>query len=216
MAKAMKFLQGVKTSAKAQAKSKAAAKASSNAKPVKKDSKAPKNLSKKNLDKLGKLSLDQKLAAWRAQGLTADQLAEKQKELSKLDKSKIWGRHQTAMKHDANLKTDFEKAPSKSAKGLLSLAWSLDSDKDEWQLYKSLKKKVITKDIVEKTQEWLTWTQMSNLKGEKEAELMLSSGRIVWRACPKTAGLYEYMDTMHIVGKRSVEKKRLGPLTPPA
>jgi hypothetical protein len=42
----------------------------------------------------------------------------------------------------------------------------------------------------------MTWTEISSIKGEEDCTKFLESGRLVWRQCPKTVGVYEYMDTM--------------------
>jgi len=36
----------------------------------------------------------------------------------------------------------------------------------------------------------------------------LESGRVIWRQCPKTPGIYEYQDTMDFVGSKTVEGKK--------
>ena len=179
----------------------ALAKAKAKAKPVKKG-----KLNKVNLDKIAKMTLDQKLDMWKKEGLTPDQLKDKAKLLTKLEKSKIWNRHNTACKNDSTLKDDHDNASGKEAKGLLALAWNLD--KADACLYQTMRETVTTREVLRKTNEWLTWSATSAEKGEQEATKMLESGRIIWQACPKTPNLFEYQDTMKITGSKTVEKMR--------
>jgi hypothetical protein len=57
---------------------------------------------------------------------------------------------------------------------------------------------------IARTQKWQTWTEITNLKGVDECNAWLESGRLIWRQCPKTAGVYEYQDTMDFKQSKEV------------
>ena len=122
---------------------KAAAKAAAKAKDV---PKTDLKLTSKNLAKHEKefiqMTFDEKLAAMKNK--TPAEIEKLSALLSKLDKSKLWNRHNTACNNNPELKETRDAQKGKTAKGLLSLSWNLDPSLGD--LYESLTKSVIVSE----------------------------------------------------------------------
>ena len=155
--------------------------------------------------KAGALSLDAKLQLLK--GKTPEEVKASMKEFTKLERSKLWNRHNTACKHNPELAADRTAATSKEAKGVLALAFNLEPAGGP--LYSGLKKTVAIKDSIIKTTQWMSWKQITDLKGEDDVTAWLQSGRVTWRQCPKTPGVYEYSDTMDYKGEKAVEHTKV-------
>lgn len=155
--------------------------------------------------KVAPLTLDAKLQLLK--GKTPDEVKARIKDFTKLEKSKLWNRHNTACKHNPELAADRAAATSKEAKGVLALAFNLEPGGGP--LYSGLKKTVAIKDSIIKTTQWMSWKQITDLKGEDDVTAWLQSGRVTWRQCPKTPGVYEYSDTMDYKGEKAVEHTKV-------
>lgn len=155
--------------------------------------------------KAGALTLDAKLQLLK--GKTTDEIKASMKGFSKLERSKLWNRHNTACKHNPDLAADRAAATSKEAKGVLALAFNLEPSGGP--LYSGLKKTVAIKDTIIKTTMWMSWKQITDLKGEDDVTAWLQSGRVVWRQCPRTPSVYEYSDTMDYKGEKAVEHTKV-------
>jgi len=80
-------------------------------------------LNKTNLEKLGKMSLDDKIQAAAESGGTAGEQAEVLKEsLTKREHAKVWGRHQTHLQNNPLEKEELE-GLSKKEKGVKAAEW---------------------------------------------------------------------------------------------
>lgn len=122
---------------------KAAAKAAakSQAKPKASPKLTAKNLAKHEKE-FAQLSFDEKLEVMKDK--TPSEIDKLSKLLSKLDKSKLWNRHNTACNNNPELKETRDAQKGKAAKGLLSLSWNLDPSLGP--LYESLTKAVIVSE----------------------------------------------------------------------
>ena len=124
----------------ASAKSKATAKSApkTKAKAAGKDPKLDATRLAQHQQKFKDMSLDDKLAYMKDK--TPGEIKELSKDLSKLDKSKLWNRHNTACQNNPDLKTTRDGQTGRVAKGLLSLSWNLDPALGD--LYESLTKTI--------------------------------------------------------------------------
>ena len=112
--------------------------------------------------------------------------------MSKLEKSKAWSKHQAALKHGSKEEQAAYNDMSKKDKGIAAAAFLLEK---EGKSYMTALKKVSVGEKVTKTDDWQTELQMLAKFTKDELELHLQSGRVVWRECPSTWGVYEYKDT---------------------
>ncbi len=126
---------------------KAAAKVAAKAKGV---PKTDQKLTSKNLAKHEKesvqMSFDEKLAVMKNK--TPEEIEKLSALLSKLDKSKLWNRHNTACNNNPELKETRDAQKGKTAKGILSLSWNLDPSLGP--LYESLTKSVIVSEKIKR------------------------------------------------------------------
>jgi hypothetical protein len=140
------------------------------------------------------MTIDEKIAALRksVQSEGVDAAIAGAAVLSKLDRSKIWQKAQTAMKGDPQLKADYESASQagKAAQTRLLLAWRLDPAKGE--IYHSCKQSMVDQKDMTKTLKWISHKEALDKWGEEELNLHLASGKVSWREDPITPGIYEY------------------------
>jgi hypothetical protein len=150
-------------------------------------------LSKASLEKLGQMSLKDKMKA-AAEGAEDPNAAAivLHESMSKLEKSKAWSKHQAALKHGSKEEQAAYNDMSKKDKGIAAAAFLLEK---EGKSYMTALKKVSVGEKVTKTDDWQTELQMLAKFTKDELELHLQSGRVVWRECPSTWGVYEYKDT---------------------
>ena len=150
-------------------------------------------LSKASLEKLGQMSLKDKMKA-AAEGAEDPNEAAivLHDSMSKLEKSKAMSKHQTALKHGSKQEQAAYNDLSKKDKGIAAAAYLLEK---EGKQYMTALKKVSVGEKVTKADNWETELQMLAKFTPKELDLHLHSGRVVWRECPSTWGAYEYKDT---------------------
>lgn len=55
----------------------------------------------------------------------------------------------------------------------------------------------------------MSWEEIVGKKGEPWVNACVESGRVIWRQCPKTPGLFEYQDTMNFIGEKIVRKDKI-------
>jgi hypothetical protein len=152
------------------------------------------------------MTLEEKMAKLRESTKTKDAivtLEDAKGAFSKLDRSKLWSKHHTAMKHDMDLKAKYENAKGKSQQSLLVTAWAIDPSKGG--LYMQLVASVKTCQTLEKTERWESWKSMENKFDAGEIELHLKSGRIATRES-STPGVWEYMDNGDMTFKKTIQK----------
>lgn len=151
-----------------------------------------KGLTKENLEKLGSLSLEEKVKAVAETAETEEAAAEAlQKAMTKAEKNKCWSKHNTWLNHNPGEKEALQKA-TKAEKGLASALFLL---RKEGKKYLSVKSKVTAEENLQKTEEWETEKEMLQKFSDEEFKRHLASGRVVWRNDPTTWDCYEYCDT---------------------
>ena len=175
---------------KAKAKAKSFGKAS-------KAMKAWKNakLTKANLEKCGSLILEEKMKMATEEAEDEEQAAVLlKKKMTKLESSKVWSKHQTALKAGSEeAKQEFE-ALSKKDKGIAACAWLLEK---EGKQYLSALKKVSVGDKLTRQDKWDSELQILQKFSKVELDLHIQSARVQWRECPTTWGVFEYKDTQN-------------------
>ena len=190
---------------KAKAKSSSKKPATSNPGQKKKSLEKEKGLTKENLEKLGSLSLEDKVKAVAETAETEEAAAEAlQKAMSKAEKNKAWSKHNTWLNHNPGEKEALQKA-TKAEKGLASALFLL---RKEGKKYLSVKSKVTAEENLQKTEEWETEKEMLQKFSDEEFKRHLASGRVVWRNDPTTWDCYEYCDTKKYKKTVNVGRKK--------
>ena len=92
------------------------------------------------------LTLDEKLEMMKEK--SPEEIQEMSKHLTKLEKSKLWNRHNTACNNNPELKETMESQKGRAAKGLISLSWNLDPSLGP--LYESLTKTITVSEKLKK------------------------------------------------------------------
>ena len=148
--------------------------------------KAPK-LTKANLEERGSLSLEEKMKMVTEEAEDEEQAAVLlKKKMTKLESSKVWSKHQTALKvGPEGAKQEFE-ALSKKDKGIAACAWHLEK---EGKQYLSALKKVSVGDKFTSQDNWDSELQILQKFSKPELDLHIQSGT--------TWGVYEYKDTQN-------------------
>ena len=120
--------------------------ASAKSKASKEDPKKGSKLDAKKLAKHSKqlkdMDLDDKIAYLKDK--TPQEIKEFSKGFTKLEKSKLWNRHNTACNNHPDLKATRDAQTGRAAKGLLALSWNLDPNLGE--LYESLTRSITVSD----------------------------------------------------------------------
>ena len=169
-----------------------------------------KKLSKQNLEKLGQMTLQEKLKKAGEEETTEDAKAVLQELMTKEEKNRLWGKHQTAMKSDPEEKEKYTEA-SKKEKGEMALLWLL---KKEHPKFMHISREVEGVSAAKRKEKWVSESVMLTQWTWDELQAHLSSGRIVGRECPTTWGVWEYCD-MHnwqtTQKSRNQEEGKVGP-----
>ena len=161
-------------------------------------------LCKKNLNKLPKMTLAEKMevAAGEAEG-DEDQAAENlKKSLTPAEKQSVWSKHQTHLKHNPKDAKALQKA-SKNEKGLAAAKWLMQKDGKK---HLTIAAKVAASQALKKAEEWMSEKAILKRWSPQELQAHLASGRVVWKEDPYTPGVFEYQDTQN--WSREVEVKR--------
>ena len=122
--------------------------------------------------------------------------------LSKLDKSIVWSRYQTHLKHNPEEKELYDKK-SNLEKGNAQALWFITKSAPKFM---GMKMELTGKDRVTKKDEWCSQQQMLDKFGQSDMEMHIASGRLLLRECPFTRGVYEYKDQGAISRKITLEK----------
>ena len=142
----------------------------------------PKNkLNKANLEKLWKMSLDEKIQAAAESGGTVEEQAEVLKDgLTKQEHAKVWGRHQTHLQKNPLEKEELE-GLSKKEKGVKAAEWLM---KTAGKKYLHVSREVTASESLEKDNTWKSEKQMMDQFGADELWAHCASGRVVYRGDP--------------------------------
>ena len=183
---------------KTKAKAKAKASSSKNAALEKAAKGKTKNdLNKSNLEKLGKMSLAEKVKAAATQGGTSEEQAQILKDsLTKEEHAKVWSRHQTHLKNNPLEKGEME-GLSKKEKGIKAAQWLMETTGKK---YLHMSREVEAKQKTTKIDSWMSEKQATDKFGWDELVLHCNSGRVAWRQDPCTAGVYQYKDLQDFQG----------------
>lgn len=156
-------------------------------------SKPKKRLTKSNLEKLGKVSLKEKMKVATEDAASPEDAAiVLYNSMDKNEKAKAWSKHQTALKKASDAEKEEYENLSKKDKGIQAAAHLLEK---EGKQYMATLKKVSTQDTFKQTDQWVSEKQMLQKWTAEELDAHIASGRIRWRECPGTWGVYEYKDT---------------------
>ena len=152
------------------------------------------NLEKNNLQKLGQLSLQDKIQKKNAENNHDENEAAKELQLSMTpaEKSRTWSKHQTHLNKDGNEEErDAFNNASKNEKGELTALFLM---RKETAKFCNVSRSIGTKQEVTMTEHWLSEKEALEKWGD-DLEKHCASGRVQWRQCKTTWGAYEYMDT---------------------
>ena len=163
-----------------------------------------KGLSKKDLDQVPKpLSLQDKVENALKNSETPEEAASAVRaSMGKLDKSIVWSQHNTHLKHNPEEKAAYDKK-SNLEKGNAQALWFITKSSPKFM---GMKIEMTGKDKVTKKDEWCSLHQMLDKFGKDEMDMHLASGRLLWRECPLTRGVWEYKDQGAISRKITLEK----------
>ena len=120
------------------------------------------------------------------------------------EKSNAWNQHQTHLKKCGNesLKKDFESLDRKG-KGLSTALFLLKKNR---AVYAHVSKEAAKETSLKKREKWLSEMEANAKWSPAELEKHIQSGRVIWRECPTTWGVYEYQDTAdyekEVVGRK--------------
>ena len=189
---------------KAKAKAKKKATGSKNAALEKAAKAKSKNdLNRSNLEKLGKMSLDEKIKAAATQGGTSEEQAQTLKDsLTKEEHAKVWSRHQTHLKNNPLEKGELE-GMSKKEKGMRAAQWLMETSGKK---YIHASREVVAKQKTTKMDSWMSEKQATDKFGWDELVLHCNSGRVVWRQDPATPGVYQHKDLQDFHGQVEVSR----------
>ena len=161
-------------------------------------------LKKNNLDKLGKLTLAEKVAKAAEGAETAEEAAQELKGmLTKQEHSRVWSKYNCHLKGQPKKEQkEFEKA-NKGAKGMLA---ALHMVKSSVPKFPHCSEFLESSSSLQQKEKWVSETKMVELFGQEEFYLHLDSGRISWRQDPWTPGVFNYKDNGDITRKTGVKK----------
>ena len=192
--KAMKAMKVMKVTAKAKAKAKA------KNKPMKS------LLKRSNLEKLGQLSLKDKVRAIAEEHEDEVSAAmELQNEMSQEEKTRAWNRHNKHLNKEGNEEDleDYQNS-NKKDKGLKTALFLMRAESPK---FCNVAKQTQMEQSLTKHEEWITEKQALEKWGEDDLNKHIESGRVVWRES-STWGVYEYMDTQQWTRKLAGKHKR--------
>ena len=185
--------KGKNTSAKGKPASAKGKRTSAKGKPLKNGAVQKGILKKHNLQKLGQLSLQDKIKQIAETNDDEHEAAkELQKSMTTAEKSRTWSKHQTHLNKNGNEEErDAFNNASKNEKGELTALFLM---RKEAAKFCNVSRSIGTKQEVTTTEKWLSEKEAIEKWGD-DLEKHCSSGRVQWRQCATTWGVYEYMDT---------------------
>ena len=146
---------------------------------------------KRNFEKMGKLSLEEKVQqAAEAAEDPEEQAEELQKNLSVVEKKEVWGKHNTHLKNNPLEKEEHNQL-SKKDKGIAACLWFL---KKTGKRFIHTSQTVKASESLEKDDYWMTEKEALDKFGDRDLKLHIDSGRVVWREDPCTYDCWQYKD----------------------
>ena len=151
-----------------------------------------KHLNKKNLEKLGELTLGERVAM-AAEEETEEAAVESLKEgMTKKDHSQAWGQHNTWLKKQPKEEQEAHAKLDKKEKGAAVCLWLLKKNVARFQHHSQ---EVKGSSAVLQKERWVSLKTILKQWSEDELDAHLESGRILARQCKKNPGVWEYCDT---------------------
>ena len=193
-------------------KSKASAMKSMKANPCQKGSKntikkvMKSKLKPKNLAKLGKLSLAEKVAKAAEGTESPEEAAQNLKGmLSKQEHSRVWSKYNCHLKGQSKKDQNEFQKKTKGEKGMLA---ALHMVKASVPKFFHASEFLESSTSLKQKEKWISEAKMMDRFGEEVFWLHVESGRVSWRADPWTPGVYEYRDNGDITREINVKKGR--------
>ena len=149
-------------------------------------------LKRHNLKKLGEMNLKEKVLKVTQENDDENAAAaELQKQLTPAEKSRAWGKHQTYLcqKGNEEEKETFEKG-SKKEKGYLTALFLM---RQEAPKFCTTSESVQAESKLTYREKWMSEKEAMEKFGD-DLEHHIASGRVSWRECSRTWGVYEYLD----------------------
>lgn len=160
-------------------------------------------LNQANLEKLGAMTLDDKVKAATEQGQDLEEAAQILKDsLTKGEHSKLWGKHSTYLANNPLEKGKMENL-SKKEKGLKAAQWLLETSGKK---YLHVAQGVKATESMARRNRWESEKQMLDRFSWEEFEAHISSGRVQYRQDPYTPGVWQYKDTQDWDGQVHVAR----------
>ena len=148
-------------------------------------------LTKGDLAKLGKLSLDERVKKVSEENPSPEEAALALKDsLTKDESAKMWSKHQTYLKAKPEERSAHEQL-TKKEKGLEVVLWFLKHKKGMFFHTEASKE---ASETLTKGEKWVSEMKMLQEFSQEEFTMHLNSGRILWRSDPWTPGVYNYCD----------------------
>ena len=151
-----------------------------------------KALTKRNLNKLGELSLGERVAMAGEEETEEAAVEALKGTMSKQDHSKVWGQRNTWLKKQPKEEQEAHAQKSEKEKGEAVVLWLLKTKVQRFQHHSQEVKG--TSSTLQK-ERWVSLKSILKQWSEDELDAHLESGRILARQCKKTLGVWEYCDT---------------------
>ena len=161
-------------------------------------------LTDEKLQELKQMTLREKVAAVAAEHPEDEAAAQEtlEKVITPKEKQSAWQQHQTHLKNNPLQKGEHE-ALSKKEKGAAVLTWLLQKSPTF-----AVERHSRSRDnTFEKRGRWLSQLEADRKWSEQEQQLLIASGRVLWREDPMTPGVYEYKDTQDFRGSSKVRDR---------
>ena len=163
------------------------------------------SLKRKNLKKLGKMTLAEKIKKAGEDADTAEEAASNLRGmLDKQEHSRVWSKYQTALKSKSQEEQKEFQEKNKNDKGFDAALHLVKSEVPKFFHYQA---SVDHTNSLDKRERWLSEKKMREIHGD-DFEAHLESGRIVWRADPWSANVWNYCDKGDMEKKTSVRKRQ--------
>lgn len=163
-------------------------------------------LKSKHLEKLGSMSLKDKVQKIAETAEDEEEAAGQLVEaMTPGEKSRGWSKHQTWLNKPGNEeeRKEFQEA-SKNEKGQLTALFLM---RKEAPRFCNVSRAVGTKQELKHREKWMSEKQAYDQFGD-DLERHVESGRVRWRECATTRGTYEYLDTEDVEKLTSGFSKR--------
>ena len=163
-------------------------------------------LNKKELAKLGKMSLAEKIDKAAEDAQCPEEAAKGlRKMMTKQEHSQAWSKHNIHMRSKSKKEQKEFHSLSKGEKGMEVAMYLLKSNVPKFMHWKESLGQSVSLD---KREEWKSETQMLEQFGEYELQLHIESGRVEYREDPWTAGVWNYRDKGDLVKRTRVTKSK--------